>query len=61
MKTKEELAQLKEKYDKLASELTELSENELSEVTGGNTHKIMETVDNGDSVNSVRPALGSVR
>ncbi len=35
MKTKEELEQIKEEYSELNNKLAELSEDELTQVTGG--------------------------
>ena len=37
MKTKEELLKIKEEYESLASKLFELSEDEIVEITGGDS------------------------
>ena len=39
MKTKEELNELKKRYENLTEEIRELSEEELKEVTGGQDPK----------------------
>ena len=50
MKTKEELNILKEEVETLNRKLCELTEEELTQVTGGDTSKIMKDVDpNGTS------------
>ena len=44
-KTKEELKELKEEYETLNNKLQKLTEDELKQVTGGNTSPWSETLD----------------
>ena len=47
-KTKEELKELKEEYETLNNKLQELTEDELKQVTGGNTSPWSETLDTAE-------------
>ena len=48
MKTKEELKKLKEEYEKLNEKLKELSDDELKQVTGGNTSPWSKTLETAE-------------
>lgn len=49
MKTKEELEQLKNEYESLNKKLSELSQDELKQVTGGGNYEPQENPGGGTS------------